>query len=212
MKESQFQRLYASFFAQLWRWPKRGLVALATIAAFLGLLVGQTTSAQENGYRIDWWSVDSGGGTSRGAGYMLMGTSGQLDAGAAMTGDGYSLRGGFWAGLNAIPTPGATLTLDSDQDGIPDSIEGTGDSDNDGISNAQDTDADNDTLLDQLEGTGDVDGDGTPNFLDRDADGDGIPDQVEGTHDENGDGVFDFLVPRNTAQQLIFLPVIQRGP
>lgn len=192
---------------------------LVLVLLVVGLMT-QTVRAQGDGYHIDWWSADSGSGASRGAGYTLMGTSGQLDAGAAMTGGGYSLMGGFWAGLNptpipaiiptVTPTPSATLTLDSDNDGIPDSIEGTGDFDNDGTANAQDTDADNDTIPDQIEGAGDVDGDGTPNFLDLDADGDGIPDQVEGTRDEDGDGVFDFLVSGNSVPQKVFLPVVQR--
>ena len=189
-------------------------------AVMVVLLITQTARAQGNGYHIYWWSADSGSGTSRGAGYTLMGISGQPDAGTAMTSGGYSLRGGFWAGLSegptvaiiptVTPTPNANFALDSDQDGIPDHVEGTGDFDNDGIADAQDTDADGDTIPDQLEGVGDVDGDGAPNFLDRDADGDGILDQVEGTRDEDGDGIFDFLVPRNSALQKVFLPVVQR--
>lgn len=228
MCQPQRRGFYRAFLAYLYiAKQKSGRLVFAIIVL---MLMTQTVYAQGNGYHIDWWSVDSGSGASRGAGYTLMGTSGQLDAGAAMKGGGYSLMGGFWAGLHATPiptiiptvtptvtptitpTPSATLTLDSDQDGIADHIEGTSDFDNDGTANAHDTDADNDTIPDQIEGAGDIDGDGAPNFLDLDADGDGIPDQIEGTRDADGDGVFDFLVPRNTAQQQVFLPVIQRGP
>ena len=49
----------------------------------------------QNGYSIDWWTVDGGGGTSAGAGYSLSGTIGQPDAGA-MSGGGYTLTGGYW--------------------------------------------------------------------------------------------------------------------
>jgi len=66
--------------------------------------------------------------------------------------------------------------------------EGT-DSDGDGVPDYIDRDSDNDGILDIDEGTGDDDGDGIPNFQDLDADGDGIPDVVESglaDLDENG--------------------------
>jgi hypothetical protein len=65
---------------------------------------------------------------------------------------------------------------DRDDDGIPDTIEGTADPDRDGIPNDRDRDSDGDDIDDSVEGAGDVDGDGVPNFLDTDSDGDGIPD------------------------------------
>ncbi|HMO02159.1 MAG TPA: hypothetical protein PKD37_00385 [Oligoflexia bacterium] len=68
------------------------------------------------------------------------------------------------------PSPTPLLDLDSDDDGIPDSIEGTGDRDGDGI----------------------------PNYLDRDSDNDGIPDIVEaGGTDINNDGIADDLTDTN---------------
>ncbi|WP_459489413.1 Ig-like domain-containing protein, partial [Aquirufa sp. ROCK-SH2] len=100
-----------------------------------------------------------------------------------------------------------SASVDSDSDGIPDSIElGTGttplDTDGDGTPDFQDTDSDNDGILDSVEkGTGttpvDTDGDGTPDFLDTDSDNDGILDSVEkgtGTTpvDTDGDGTPDF--------------------
>ncbi len=82
---------------------------------------------------------------------------------------------------------------DSDGDGIPDSVEGTGDPDGDGIPNYLDTDSDGDGIPDAVEGTVDTDGDGIPNYLDTDSDGDGQSDLVEGTGDVDGDGIPNYL-------------------
>jgi hypothetical protein len=69
--------------------------------------------------------------------------------------------------------------LDSDGDGIADTVEGTADPDDDGISNYLDLDSDGDGIPDAIEGAADLNGDGIPNFLDLDSDGDGIPDALE---------------------------------
>lgn len=62
----------------------------------LGALVSSTRAAPVAGdYRIDWWTVDGGGGESSGGDYTLKGTVGQPDAGEAQGGD-YALHGGFW--------------------------------------------------------------------------------------------------------------------
>ena len=66
------------------------LVALATLPAGAG--------RPEQGYTLDWWTVDGGGATfSTGGGYALGGTIGQPDAGV-LGGGGYTLGGGFWKG------------------------------------------------------------------------------------------------------------------
>ena len=72
-----------------------------------------------------------------------------------------------------------SLTMDSDNDGIPDIIEGLDDADGDGIPNSLDTDSDNDGIPDVVESAGDLDGDGISNYLDWDSDGDGVSDSVE---------------------------------
>ncbi len=89
---------------------KRTLVLLAMlVVAFAVLLVfvdssrtarvligsGASTSLS-TGYDLSWNVVASGGDTSTGGGYMLMGTIGQSDAGLLMSGGGHSLAGGFW--------------------------------------------------------------------------------------------------------------------
>ena len=109
-----------------------------------------------------------------------------------------------------------TARFDSDEDGIPDSVEGTGDPDGDGIPNYLDLDSDDDGIPDAKEGIidknndgiadddngdgkpdvdpgkVDTDKDGTPDFLDLDSDNDGIPDKTEGTADANGNGIQDY--------------------
>ena len=62
-------------------------------------LIGGVVLAQTgNGYDLTWWTVDGGGGTTSGGGYSLAGTVGQADAASPLTGGGYTLYSGFWAG------------------------------------------------------------------------------------------------------------------
>jgi hypothetical protein len=50
------------------------------------------------GYDLSWNTVDGGGGPfSTGGVYSLGGTAGQPDAGL-LSGEGYTLAGGFWPG------------------------------------------------------------------------------------------------------------------
>lgn len=107
--------------------------------------------------------------------------------------------------LDGIPN---NLDLDSDNDGIPDTVESFGvDANGDGkIDNYSDTDGDG--LSQNVDATGpgvnfiygsglglgalDTDGDGIPNYLDLDSDNDGIPDTVEAFgSDSNNDGKVD---------------------
>ena len=78
------------------------------------------------------------------------------------------------------------LLADSDGDGISDGQELL-----DG-SSLTNLDEDSDGLLNAVDGTDDTDGDGIPNYLDRDSDNDGIPDLIEnGFTDVNRDGIID---------------------
>lgn len=98
--------------------------------------------------------------------------------------------------------------LDSDNDGIPDTVESWGvdtngdgiidsynDTDNDGFS--QNVDANNTGVNGSNVGLGaqDLDGDGIPNYLDLDSDNDGIPDVVEvaGPYSSNTGHLANFL-------------------
>ena len=98
------------------------------------------------------------------------------------------------------------LDLDSDNDGISDTIEWGGvypgqypvDSDSDTIPDFRDEDSDGNTLPDAVDGVADIDGDGIGAYADLDDDGDGIPDTVEmgsmpqSPPDTDGDGTPDY--------------------
>jgi len=77
------------------------LITVLVIPTIIGAIptpVGASTAIAANGYEINWWTVDGGGGTSESAGgqYVLKGTIGQHDASNTTEGRDYSLRGGFW--------------------------------------------------------------------------------------------------------------------
>jgi len=91
------------------------------------------------------------------------------------------------------------------------------DTDRDGSTGALDLDSDNDGIPDSLESRlgrevlDDPDGDGIPNELDLDSDGDGIPDVIEaGGQDEDGNGVIDDFRDENRdglADRLLAAPL-----
>ena len=105
--------------------------------------------------------------------------------------------------INQTLTPSSAWNSgDCDNDGLSNAIEGIVDTDGDGTPDFRDSDSDNDGITDaQEKGTGstprDTDGDGTPDFRDLDSDNDGITDaQEKGTGstplDTDGDGISDF--------------------
>ena len=118
----------------------------------------------------------------------------------------------FDANNNGIAdfTEAETSILDTDGDGVPDSVEAadtTGitddgsflDFDNDNIPDYLDEDDDNDGILDVMEGSSDADADGLANLFDTDSDGDGISDSVEGIADIDGDSLPNFLDATTTS-------------
>lgn len=73
------------------------------LTVLLLLLAGSSRSlaappAAPDAYTLEWWTVNAGGGTSKGGAYALSGTAGQPDSGIAMVGGTYTLVGGFWNG------------------------------------------------------------------------------------------------------------------
>ena len=88
---------------------KRGLVRALQklLVCFILLHSSFCLRASAQSYSIDWYKISGGGGTSPGGTYQVSGTIGQPDAGGAMTGNGYSLTGGFWALISVVQTAGA---------------------------------------------------------------------------------------------------------
>jgi hypothetical protein len=81
------------------------------INSCLGLLLLIPFSLSAQNYKIDWFTIDGGGGTSSGGPYTLSGTIGQPDAGA-LAGGNFSLVGGFWGGAFAVQQVGSpTLSI-----------------------------------------------------------------------------------------------------
>ena len=73
-----------------------------------------------NSFKIDWHTIDGGGiQTSMGGEFVLSGTLGQFDANSpatALSGDGFTLIGGFWA----VSLEACTCLSDVNQDGARD--------------------------------------------------------------------------------------------
>lgn len=91
----------------------------------------------------------------------------------------YQICDGTSPAPDLCDTAWVIITVECDDDGIPQAIDGDQDSDGDGLANECDIDSDNDGITDAVEGSGDSDGDGIPDFLDLDSDNDGIPDAIE---------------------------------
>lgn len=73
------------------------LLVLAALVSFGGVALAQTGG----GYDLSWWTIDGGGQAVSGGGYTLIGTVGQPEPGAALTGGGLALTGGFWPGAGS---------------------------------------------------------------------------------------------------------------
>ena len=82
------------------------LVAIAILAAAaLPLLL-----RAQGGFSLTWGNISSGYGISRGDGFAVAGTSGEIDGAAALSGDGFTMTGGFWSGVEEPPPLGPTPT------------------------------------------------------------------------------------------------------
>ena len=80
---------------------RRSIAASLLLVLLLILAIPAARAALE-AFNLDWWTVDSGGGTSTGSDYSLSGTTGQPDAGG-MSGGNYTLAGGFWSENVSLP-------------------------------------------------------------------------------------------------------------
>jgi hypothetical protein len=81
-------------------WISRCLLWVALVIPVSALLsVPQIAGAQSGGdYDLTWHTIDDGGSTLSGDGYMLMGTVGQTEAGWSVVGGDYTMTSGYWAG------------------------------------------------------------------------------------------------------------------
>jgi len=71
-------------------------------------------AVQAQSYSIDWHTMEGGGGTSSGSGYILNGAFGQPDGGATLSGGGYTLESGFSGILAAdAPVSGSVIIFDN---------------------------------------------------------------------------------------------------
>lgn len=64
-------------------------------------------SALSQSYSIDWFKIAAGGGVSTNGPYQVTATIGQPDAGPSLSAGSFSISGGFWSLLSAVPTPGS---------------------------------------------------------------------------------------------------------
>ncbi len=88
-------------------------IKTAIIAALCSVPAPALAGGPSGGpFEITWYSIDAGGGESAGGAFTLAGTIGQPEAGPELSGGPFTLRGGFWAGVNSdLPCP-ADLTGD----------------------------------------------------------------------------------------------------
>ncbi len=82
------------------------LVVSLFIASLL-LLASRPLARAQDQFRLDWWSVNAGGGTSSDAQFAVSGTLGQRGVGV-MTGGPFMLAGGLWWAVE-LPAPTAPL-------------------------------------------------------------------------------------------------------
>ena len=88
---------------------KRGKVRLrysVLILVGLGVLGAGWLWADGGSYVLNWFAMDSGGENLSGGAYTLRGTLGQPEAsgGGLLTGDGYTVEGGFWSASDSRMT------------------------------------------------------------------------------------------------------------
>ena len=76
--------------------------------ALIALAVVYSEARAQN-FTIDWFTIDGGGGSCTGGAYAVSGTIGQPDAGK-LSGESYTLEGGFWNSADAGQMPALFIT------------------------------------------------------------------------------------------------------
>ena len=90
--------------------PGHGSCAARLSRVILGAAFALGAGPAQAQFSIDWFTLDGGGGVSTGGVYEVRGTIGQPDTGLS-SGGPFTLAGGFWSVLGAVPTPGAPSLL-----------------------------------------------------------------------------------------------------
>ena len=75
-----------------------GISVLFVIALFVIAITWTSVVFAHDGFEINWWAIENGGGssTSSGGTFVLQGTIGAYDAGNQEEGE-FGVQGGFWA-------------------------------------------------------------------------------------------------------------------
>lgn len=80
---------------------------LGCLTSVVLLIAARQNSLQAQNYSVDWFKIAGGGGTSTNTQFAVSGTVGQPDVGPAMSAGQFSVTGGFWSLVTAVPSPGA---------------------------------------------------------------------------------------------------------
>ncbi|MDE3088212.1 MAG: hypothetical protein KGJ80_02350 [Chloroflexota bacterium] len=87
------------------------IVVLVLLSTELPTLAPRADAQSGGAYDLTWSTIDDGGGASTGGTYALIGTVGQPDVGATLSGGVYILAGGFWGSGGAPPQSPLYLPL-----------------------------------------------------------------------------------------------------
>jgi len=79
------------------------LMTVALVVAVVFALATLPLLQAQSGLSLLWSNISSGYGISQGDGFTVAGTSGEVDGGAAQSGDGLTMTGGFWSGVDEPP-------------------------------------------------------------------------------------------------------------
>ena len=78
----------------------RTVLSIALVTLLMVITFASTQAQSGGGYDLTWTTIGNGGGTSSNGSCTLDGTIGQPDADAPISNGGYTLTGGFWAGVS----------------------------------------------------------------------------------------------------------------